>query len=347
MVAWGEHVRTAPNTGWDIVVRPFSSALVGGDPVVANTQRLGDQYGPKLAALGPDYLAVWTSMGQDGSREGIFGQFFHSDGSRSGAERQINTTTVSRQIQPAVAADGNGRFLVTWSSFTGLAKGMDLFAQRYTTDAEPLGAPDPPYVSALSSNTISLTWAPVAGFNVATYEIYADGVPNATGSTTTNTFLTVANLAPSSVHTFKLAYVLRDGRRSPLSASVAGKTYGANPTWGGIPQEWMLQFFGSDILSWPSPYADSDGDGVSNLNEFLAGTDPTDANSALRISLQPTHQGLFLNWNAQPGLLYQVQTSPNLSGWVNVGPPRFAAGRVDSIYVGAGSAGYFRVLRIR
>jgi hypothetical protein len=109
----------------------------------------------------------------------------------------------------------------------------------------------------------------------------------------------------------------------------------------------MIQYFGPDILSWPSPNADSDGDGVSNLNEFLAGTDPTDANSVLRIALQPTPRGLFLNWNTQPGLLYQVQTSPNLTVWSNVGGTRFAAGRVDSLYVGGGNAGYFRVLRVR
>ena len=346
MVAWGEHAKTSPNSGWDIMLRPFSSALAGGDARIANTHLAGDQYGAKIAALGPDYLVVWTSLGQDGSHEGVFGQFFRNDGTPSGVELQINTTTVSMQIQPAVASDGYGRFLVAWSSFTGVANGMDLFAQRYTTDAQPLGAPDPPYVSALSSNAISLTWAPVAGLNVATYETYADGVVAPTASLT-NTWWTMTNLAGSSVHTFKLAYVLKDGRRSPLSASVVGRTYGATSTWGGIPQEWMSQYFGADIFAWPSPNADSDGDGVSNLNEFLAGTDPTDANSVLRIALQPTHQGLFLNWNTQPGLLYQVQSSANLTTWSNVGAPRFAAGRLDSLFVGGGNAGYFRVLRVR
>jgi hypothetical protein len=112
----------------------------------------------------------------------------------------------------------------------------------------------------------------------------------------------MTNLAPSSAHTFRLAYVLKDGRRSPLSASVTGRTYGAGPTWGGIPQEWMTQFFGSDLFAWPSPNADTDGDGVSNLNEFLAGTDPTDVNSVLVISRSP-RQGIYLNWNTQPTLL--------------------------------------------
>ena len=73
----------------------------------------------------------------------------------------------------------------------------------------------------------------------------------------------------------------------------------------------------------------------------------TDANSVLRIRLEPTRQGLYLNWNTHPGLVYQVQTSPNLNSWSDLGGPRFAAGNVDSIYVGGGNVGYFRVLRVR
>jgi hypothetical protein len=109
----------------------------------------------------------------------------------------------------------------------------------------------------------------------------------------------------------------------------------------------MTYYFGSDVFSWPSPYADSDGDGVSNLNEFLAGTNPLDPNSALRIRLQPTLQGLYLNWNTQPGLIYQIQSSTDLHTWSNFGSPRFAAGTVDSTYVGGKSAGYYRVIRVR
>ncbi|MEI2723838.1 MAG: hypothetical protein V9H26_09950 [Verrucomicrobiota bacterium] len=34
-------------------------------------------------------------------------------------------------------------------------------------------------------------------------------------------------------------------------------------------------------------------------------------------------------------------------GWTNVGGPRFAAGTGDSIYVGGGSAGFYRIVRLR
>ena len=212
--------------------------------------------------------------------------------------------------------------------------------------AQALSPPGPPFVNVLGSNSLSVTWPPVLGFSIADYEVYADGAVAAT-AVVTNTFWTAAGRAPSSTHYYQLAYVLTDGRRSPLSGPTTNSTYSASPTWGGIPQEWMSYYFGNNIFAWPSPYVDSDGDGASNLDEFLAGTDPTNANSVLRIRLQQTHQGPVLSWNTQPGLVYQPQSSANLSVWSNLGSPRFAAGPVDSMYVGGGPRGNYRIVRVR
>ena len=67
----------------------------------------------------------------------------------------------------------------------------------------------------------------------------------------------------------------------------------------------------------------------------------------LQTALTMTSQGLFLSWNTQPGFTYQVQVTTNFTSWSNVGAPRFAAGTSDSIYVGGGGVGYYRVVLLR
>lgn len=282
---------------------------------------------------------VWTSLRQDGSHEGVFGRFVEADGTLFGAgEVQVNSTSVNKQMLPDVAGNGGAQFVAVWSGFTGVAQGFDVFAQRYAPEFEPLSPPGAPYGWAASSSKISLAWPELAGFDVAAYEVYADGAVTPTATVADNRWA-MTGLTASSTHSFRLAYVLTDARRSPLSAATTVSTYSPF-TYFGIPVDWLAQYWGEE---WPSASADSDGDGASNRSEFLAGTDPTDANSVLRSGLTQTPQGLFLVWNTVPGRIYQVKHSTDFVTWTAVGSPRFAAGSQDSLYVGAAGAGVFRV----
>jgi len=346
-VSWMQRDVETFSNSWDIFARVFSANALGGVTRRVNSWVNGDQLAPKIAAAGTDYLVTWTSMAQDGSREGAYGQFLRSDGAPSQGEFRVNSSTASQQLHATVASDHASRFLVVWTSFVGGAGVFDLMAQRYANTDQPLNPPGAPVVTVLSSNMLGVAWSPVAGMSVSNYQIFADGAASPTATVAEN-YWNATGLAPASTHSYRLAYVLVDGRRSPLSSATTNTTYGAGSTWGGIPQEWMSPYFGSDIFSWPSPYADSDGDGASNKDEFLAGTDPTDASSVLVVRLQPSPQGMFLNWNTQVGLVYQVQSGSSLDGpWANLGGLRFATGTVDSIYVGGGSSGFYRIVRLR
>jgi hypothetical protein len=53
-------------------------------------------------------------------------------------------------------------------------------------------------------------------------------------------------------------------------------------------------------------------------------------------------------WNTEPGTIYQVQTSADLVGWLNVGGTRFAAGKSDSVPVpSSAELAIYRIIRIR
>jgi hypothetical protein len=296
-----------------------------------------------VAALGPDVLVVWTSLRQDGSHEGVFGRFVQANGTPFGeAEVQVNTTAVNKQMLPDVASDGGTRFLAVWSGFTGVAQGFDVFGQRYAPELDPLSPPPAPYAWPLSSSQIAVSWPELAGFNVAAYEVYADGAVSPSVSVTNNIRWTMTGLAAASSHTFRLAYLLEDGRRSPLSPATTASTYYPG-TFSGIPVGWWEQYSHYWGDEYPSGNADSDGDGASNRSEFLAGTDPTDPGSVLRSGLVHTPQGMFLVWNAVPGRIYQVKHSTDFIHWTDLGQPRFAVGEQDSMHVGGAGAGVFRV----
>src|SRR5581483_2597728 len=269
-----------------------------------------------------------------------------------GGEFRVNTTTVSSQMHPVVASDGSGQFVAVWTSFTGSPYNFDLFAQRYISTAillQPLSAPFVNAPFTLSNGVyqpqLQVAWSPVLGLSVSNYEVYVDGSGTPLRVTTSNCWTMAAanGLTTGSTHSFAVDYVLNDGRRSPISASTSGTTWsGCN--WGGIPCEWMQANFGNDQSKWPSATAASDGDGVNNLQEFLAGTIPTNAASMLTMHVMQTQQGMFLTWNTQPGLTYQVQMTTNFATWNNLGAPRFAAGTSDSMYVVGSPAAFYRIL---
>ncbi len=122
---------TRSTNSWDVFGCLFDpNGVATTAPFRLNTLTFGDQYAPRLSALGAHYAAVWTSLGQDGSLEGVYGQLFSANGDLEGAEFRANTTTISRQIQPVVVSNGFNQALVVWSSMVA-GTGFDLFGQKY------------------------------------------------------------------------------------------------------------------------------------------------------------------------------------------------------------------------
>jgi hypothetical protein len=137
-VAWSQKDTVLTN-GWDVWGRAFSDdGAPSVKPFRINSYLYGDQYQPRLASGPTGVLAVWTSLGQDGDREGVYGRFLLGGNQVSGDEFRVNTTTVSQQLDPDVAWDGANHFLVVWTSFTGVTGspgsgfGFGLYGQRYT-----------------------------------------------------------------------------------------------------------------------------------------------------------------------------------------------------------------------
>ena len=86
-------------------------------------------------------------------------------------------------------------------------------------------------------------------------------------------------------------------------------------------QSWQLTYFGSTNCASCAGDADFDGDGMSNTNEFLAGTDPTNNASAFRIlSVMSTGNDVVVTWQASVGKTNALQAG-TLTNYTDVSGP--------------------------
>jgi hypothetical protein len=84
----------------------------------------------------------------------------------------------------------------------------------------------------------------------------------------------------------------------------------------GISDAWEKYYFGTASTNRTASL-DSDGDGMSDYAEFLAGTDPTNAASKLVFvgAAVQNNSAVQFQWSAVPGRSYQVQTSSDFKVW--------------------------------
>jgi hypothetical protein len=86
-----------------------------------------------------NFVVVWRSSDHDGSGYGVVGQRYASAGAPLGSEFRVNTYTTNAQINPAVASDSSGNFIVVWTSDDQDGSNDGVFGQRYASSGTPLG----------------------------------------------------------------------------------------------------------------------------------------------------------------------------------------------------------------
>ena len=96
----------------------------------------------------------------------------------------------------------------------------------------------------------------------------------------------------------------------------------------GIADAWELVRTGTAAsLTKLTATGDFDGDGMSDLAEYLAETNPFDPNERLKITTfsrtltSPVDQDITLKWTANPARCYRIETRDNLTSgtWLDVG----------------------------
>lgn len=134
--------------------------------------------------------------------------------------------------------------------------------------------------------------------------------------------------ASSSFFATKWVRFSDDVNASPWTRVRVTSIYADSEPYGapdGLPDSWMIEHFGNATPSAGNlsrATDDKDGDGLSNLSEFLAGSSPVNASSRLKIDDILSIPGQpSLVWTANRFQLYLVESSTDLLTWTRFGNP--------------------------
>jgi len=146
VVVWRSH-GSAVSTNYSIQGQRYDAAgMPLGGQFQVNTYTTLAQSPAVAADAAGNFVVVWDGVGSAGTDpvgNSIQGRRYDSAGMPLGGQFQINTYTTNLQIEPAVAADAAGNFVVVWSS-SGSAgtdtDGSSIQGQRFDSAGNPQGS---------------------------------------------------------------------------------------------------------------------------------------------------------------------------------------------------------------
>lgn len=211
------------------------------------------------------------------------------------------------------------------------------------------GLPEPPLVvygqlrdnpanARITAGTLTWTWTPVGGGNPVVVSAAVTNVndqfsfvlliPCESELTGANVSTNTLRLASPGV-TYVRTNILWNGQPVVLKEPAQGSTTVSPGSRGRLERidlglgQFPVDSDGDGLPDWweaqyplaGNPNADTDGDGLINSREYIAGTNPQDANSSLEfLTVVEESPGVMLvQWSSVPGKTYTVLRASTLS----------------------------------
>ncbi|MCR4412221.1 MAG: S1 family peptidase [Thermoguttaceae bacterium] len=323
-LASGEYVLTLRDRVWDLFDNAFDGnydgapggdfrrkfTVVGGDGTVpggdgpgdpttdeddrVNNTETGVQNDPAVASdADGNYVVVWVTYGQapDLTTEGnILGQRYNRAGQRVGPQFLVSSFSTGSQIQPDVAMDRFGNFVVVWSGQGQVGQGANaviddrgVWARVFNADGNPLGTQflvnqttiaiqDQPAVAMDAQGNFVVTWSS----NAATLDHYgiwarrfsSAGVPLSgefLANATINPAQTASDVAMDDDGNFVVVWQ-SDGQDG-VGWGVYGQRFDANGNMVGA--EFRVNDYTASDQVAPQVAMDADGDFAVVWSSFL------------------------------------------------------------------------------
>jgi Ca2+-binding RTX toxin-like protein len=260
LVTWESYGLDGSDSHWSICAQRYASNGVASGPEIQvnSTTGYNHQYPATTALADGGWVVTWQSSGHDGSGYGIYAQRYASNGTASGTEFQVNSTTLNSQEKPAVAALADGGWLVTWQSSGQDGSGYGIYAQRYASNgtasgtefqvnSTTLNSQEQPEITALADGGWLVTWESY-GQDGSSYGIYAQRY----------------NAAGEQVGAMTLD-ITGDATSQRLTGASSGDTInglaGDDTLDGGTGADTLIGGTGNDLF-----LVDNSGDVVTELN---------------------------------------------------------------------------------
>jgi Ca2+-binding RTX toxin-like protein len=173
LLTW-DHFGDDDGPGDEVYARLFNAdgTPVGADFIV-NSTLTGIQSAASVSALSAGrFVMTWMSTDTgDGSLGTIRARIFNADGTPSGADFIVNSTTTSDQTTPAITVLADGRMVFTWQSYDAGDGDLSCIRARiYTAAGVPsgpdfivnttsLGAQSDAAITALADGRFVVAWA--------------------------------------------------------------------------------------------------------------------------------------------------------------------------------------------
>ncbi|MEM9885730.1 MAG: T9SS type A sorting domain-containing protein [Bacteroidota bacterium] len=165
-----------------------------------NTTTTNNQKEPAVAIDNSgNFIVVWYGKSQGVNK--VYGKIYRDDGSIKEDEFEIyNTTKSQNKLDPAVAMDANGNFVVVWENSVEDGDGFGIVAQRHLADGAIIdtafvvnttiiGDQGDPIVDMNEVGDFIIGWSDFQRDNIYAQSYNADGTPRG-GEFQVNTFTT-------------------------------------------------------------------------------------------------------------------------------------------------------------
>jgi hypothetical protein len=252
------------------------------------------------------------------------------------------------------APDGAGPSLQRVDVATYGNEPTNWFASGYTPGASYIGN-EPPLVSVTNPTDGTFYVAPAnvpigatasdSDGSITKVEFFADGTE--IGESATAPYGFVWTNPPVGTHLLVARATDNQSATSdsPPITIVVGSTAGDSDN-DGMSDAWEAA--NNLIVGVDDSALDPDGDGMTNLQEFLAGTNPNNPTSVLRLNAVENGANVLLSFTAQANRAYTVQFRTNLvtgtwQTYSNVSPPTVSQIIQMSESTGSGIQRWYRV----